>query len=466
MQRGKSDEEVVSEVAEALLPYLLQDVDAEEEKKGDEKKVFTEKEVEYKGLRCSALRIGYCEENGEKRTAFLQRVVDVCDILGRLRHPNLLQFLGVSLDLKASSHNLPLIVSELSPISLNACVDRYGVMPNELSYNIVRDVALGLRFLHEQHPPFVHGDLSANSVVLAGDFTAKISRVGVSHILSHKNKVPSHQFHLPPEVTEHGKRFDKKVDIFSLGIIMLHAFTGRPPVPKTASPSPEQDDSQQESSSPPQFTVPSEADMRLEYINDLGMNHPITDTILHCIRNQPLLRSDILEVSSNLCKLASSHQNLFGNGSAHRNILYSLEKERKKKFCKFFTQVSTSDSAYGSVSEAELEELQIRCRRLSVQNDTLRRISLTPDHLDHLFLNHRFNGEPLQSQPLTPDKVSVCIGCLAQYRIPFQLTHRNPLRILFEVYFLVMVERFHYVWHRVNSLLPIYVVWSTLAGEI
>lgn len=417
MQRGKSDQEVLSEVAEALLPYLIEEVDVEEEEEdGDETKTLAEIEVNYKGLRCSALRLGYGEENGEKRSAFLQRVVDVCDILGRLRHPNLLQFLGVNFDLHASYQSLPLIVSELSPISLGSCIDRYGVLPNELSYSIVRDVALGLRYLHEQHPPFIHGDLSTKSVLLAGDFTAKISRVGVSHLLSHKRNIPSQQFHLPPEVTDHHKRFDKKVDIFSLGIIMLHTFTGRPPIPKTATPTPERDESKEEGSpSPPRFKVPSQADVRLDYINDIGMNHPIMDTILHCIRNQPILRPDILEVSSILCKLAASHQNLFGHSSAHRDILYSLEKERKKKFCKFFTQISTSDSAYGSVSEAELEELQIRCRRLSVQNETLRRISLTPDHL---FFSNRFSAhEALLPKPLTPNNVSLLIILCDKFKI-------------------------------------------------
>ena len=401
LARGASDAEVLSEVAEGLHPYLIQGVDVETiEENGAAAKTVTDIEVDYKGLQCSGLRLSY--DGHEKKSEFFQRVVDVCDILGRLRHPNLLQFLGVSYDSRDSSP--PLIVSEYLPFSLAACVDRHGVLPNEISYNIVRDVALGLRYLHEQHPSFVHGDLSGKSILLGRDFTAKISQVGVSHLrVKERNMVASQRAHLPPEVTDHCKRFDRKVDVFSFGIVMLHTFTGRQPTPKQTSGR-----CDNEEGSPPLSTnrASSQAEIRQDYINDLGTNHPITDTILHCLRNQPLLRPEIWEISPMLCKQAASHRNVFRKSSAHHDILTSLKKERKRKFCKFFTQVSTSDSAYGSVSEAELEDLQIRCRRLSVQNQSLRRISLTPDHLVHL---NNLCSRSLLSQPLTPDDVRLFV---------------------------------------------------------
>lgn len=406
MQRFDSDIEVLSDLAGTLLPYQIHDVDAEvEEETEATEKTLSEIEVEYKGLRCSALRLAYGEERKEKQPALLQRLVDVCDILGHLRHPNVIQFLGVSFDVTVGlRRTFPLIVNELLPLSLASCIERHGVLPYELGYNIVRDVALGLRYLHEQQPSFVHGDLSAKSVLLAGDFTAKISRLGVSHLLAGEGRpVNPRPYYLPPEVREHNHKFDRKVDVFSLGIIILHTFSGRPPMPKTATPTPERDLSDGEVSPPP-VKVLSQADMRVDCINDLGFNHPTMEIILRCLRNQPILRPEIWEISPTLCKQASSHRNMFGNGSTHREILYGLEKERKKRFSKFYTQISTSDSAYGSVTEAELEELHIRCRRLSAQNETLRRMSLTPNTLLHS--NSRLYAGSLLSQTLTPDQVS------------------------------------------------------------
>ena len=332
----------------------------------------------------------------------------MCEILGRLRHPNVVQFLGVSYD-TSSPRSFPLIVNELSPPSLATSITRYGVLPNEISYSIVRDVALGLRYLHERQPSFVHGDLSAKSVLLTGDFTAKISRVGVSHLVGDQWKTTpsSRPFYLPPEVTDHSKRFNRKVDVFSFGILMLHTFTGRQPIPKTATPSPERGDTDP-SPSNASVKVLSQADMRVEYINDLGFNHPIMDSIVHCLRNQPILRPEIWEISQTLCKQAASQWNKFGDYlTHHQDILYSFEKERRKKFLKFTAQIRSLDSSYGSVSEMDVEELQMGVRRLSTQNETPQRLSLSPENMvsSHLRNNNRCRST-LLSQPLTPDNVS------------------------------------------------------------
>ena len=413
----------LSEVTEALQPYLLQDVDTVAEDGGSSAAGLTELEVEYKGLRCTALRLEYDEE-GTQKQSLMQRIVDVCEILARLRHPNVVQFLGACCDLHTCSpRSYPMIVNELSPTSLAATVARYGVLPNELSYGILRDVALGLRYLHEQRPSFVHGDLSAKSILLTGDFTAKISRVGVTHLVK-PEKTTVNSFYLPPEVTEHCKRFDRKVDVFSFGIIMLHTFTGRPPVPKRATVSPDRGEDDCSILSSTSLKIPSQADMRVDYINDLGFNHPIMDSILQCLRNQPILRPEIREISQSLCKQAASHRNIFRDGSTHRDILYSLEKTRKDKFRKFSTQVSASDSAYGSVSETEIEELQIRVRRLSAQNETLRRLSVTPENMFvDCFRNINLSSGPLLTEPLTPDKVSCVFYALycAQRKSSFRI---------------------------------------------
>ena len=445
LQRGRSDLEVICEATEVLRPYLIQDVELgliEEDR--EDGAALSELEVEYKGLPCSALQLGGEEK---PKAEFIRRLADVCDILGRLRHPGLAQFLGVSYDPRGGSPAL--LVSELLPISLAACIEKHGVLPNEVSYGVIRDVALGLRYLHELRPsPFVHGDLSAKCVLLAGDFTAKISQVGVAHLRLKEKTAISH-YHLPPEVTEHGKRFDRKVDVFSLGIIMLHAFTGRPPIPKDSS-SEGQASSEDASSSTVTNRVTSQADLRLDYLNDLGENHPMANTILQCLKNQPLMRPHIWEIAPTVCRQAASHQNLFGHGQGmtHRSLLHCLEKEKRRKFCKFLTQVSTTESGYGSVSEAEVEELQIRCRRLSVQNETLRRISITPEHLIHL---RNFCSRSILSQSLTPSKVScvcvcVCVCVYACVRVWLFCQKTVSVSLLTD-----KVNTF--VYHR-NQLLP------------
>ena len=72
---------------------------------------------------------------------------------------------------------------EFLPTTLAQCIERYDRLSTDICYAILRDVALGLRFLHEQRPRVVHRDLSANNVLLTGDMAAKISDLGVAKIL-------------------------------------------------------------------------------------------------------------------------------------------------------------------------------------------------------------------------------------------------------------------------------------------
>lgn len=349
-------------------------------------------EVDYLGLRCLALRLR-CRGGEKDESALVRRMADVCSTLSNLRHPHLVQFLGVSHD--ATSPRVPLLVTEYLPLSLASCINRYGVLPDEISYGILRDVALALHYLHEQTPPVIHGDLSAARVLIARDFTAKISGVGVARLVdplgSRRERKPI-PWHLPPEVCSEDARFSRKVDVFSFGILMLHMFCGRPPLPKA--PYNSQDSEEEEYS----ILFLSQADMRMEYLNQLRFNHPMMETILNCIRNQPGLRPEIREVAPRLSSLASCQVPEF---STHMDILQRLQCQKeaqKKKFQRFSSQAMPEAS---SSTLEKVEELQQKVRRLSVQNTSLKMSLMSKNGFKN---NNQMMSKPLE-QVLTPDQV-------------------------------------------------------------
>jgi len=79
---------------------------------------------------------------------------------------------------------LPVLVMEYLHTTLFACLERYDVLPKEISYGILHDVALGLVYLHEPSPPIIHRDLSVNNALLTANRNAKLSDLGVTKILN------------------------------------------------------------------------------------------------------------------------------------------------------------------------------------------------------------------------------------------------------------------------------------------
>ena len=78
------------------------------------------------------------------------RFEEECQLLSQVCHPNIVQFLGVYFQQKVQT---PILVLEFLPTNFTSCIEQYGILPREMSYSILHDVALALCYLHSQTPP-------------------------------------------------------------------------------------------------------------------------------------------------------------------------------------------------------------------------------------------------------------------------------------------------------------------------
>ena len=196
-----------------LERYMLRDV-RESGKEIGRGSFATVVELNYKGLRCVGKKIHPLLYVGLE-TIHLRRFEEECRLLSQLSHPHIVQFLGVYLE---EDTKVPALVMEFLPTNLTQCLHRYGIMPDEISFSILRDVSLGLRYLHERDSPIIHRDLSANNVLLTSDMNAKISDLGVAKILEVNplrqqtmSKAPGTSCYMPPEVMSDKPQYDLKV---------------------------------------------------------------------------------------------------------------------------------------------------------------------------------------------------------------------------------------------------------------
>ena len=162
-----------------------------------------------------------------------------CRQCSTLRHPNVIQFLGVYYPTREGGANrmrLPVMVMEMMADSLTSFVDKHEKIPVHIKYSIVHDVSLGLCYLHNHDPPIVHRDLSPNNVLLTAQHVAKISDLGVAKVIkadSRKTltKAPGTVDFMPPEALANIPVYGPPMDVFSFAGIILHVFNQQWPRP-------------------------------------------------------------------------------------------------------------------------------------------------------------------------------------------------------------------------------------------
>ncbi len=111
----------------------------------------------------------------EMRDTSLAIFLEECRTLFDLRHPHIVQYLGVSV----SGSGSPLVVMEYLPHSLDHVLKSTARLSLAAKRSILCDVARGMEYLHCCPSPIVHGKLTAPNVLLSSGMVAKISDVGV-----------------------------------------------------------------------------------------------------------------------------------------------------------------------------------------------------------------------------------------------------------------------------------------------
>ena len=279
-------------------PYQLLQVQLTDNKLGHGS-YATVMEVKYMGLKCAGKVIHeVLLEQGDKSYTIC-RFEEECRMLSRIRHPNIVQFLGVYY---RDNMKVPILVMEFLPMNLTSCIDKHGILPAETSYSILRDVALGLCYLHNQSPPIVHRDLSANNVLLTRNMEAKISDLGVARMLnltplqaSRMTQTPGTPAYMPPEVMVRNPTYNTSIDEFSYGIMMIHIFSGKWPEPECSQIRMEDG-----------LMIPvTEAGRRESFLKAIGDDHPLMSVILQCIHNDPRQRMPIKDILKKVAEMAS-----------------------------------------------------------------------------------------------------------------------------------------------------------------
>ena len=313
-------------------------------------------ELEFMKMKCAGKKLHEVLLDQGRAGYSVRRFAEECSLLSQVRHPNIVQFLGVHFQRGVRA---PILVMEYLPTNLTSCIEQHGILPNEISYSILHDVALGLCYLHSQTPPIIHRDLSSNNVLLTANMTAKISDLGVARIfnltplqVSHMTQTPGTPAYMPPEVMVANPKYDTSVDEFSYGILMIHMFSGRWPEPQVG---PNRIDGDQ--------LIPvSEAERREVFLQVIGSNHPVMDLILRCINNNPQRRAHAGEIVEQLAAMTLQFPDSFTNRLEMLRHIDIQEQDRR-------TLAEEKEKAASEIEQREQElaalQQQLECSNVS-----------------------------------------------------------------------------------------------------
>ena len=113
------------------------------------------KVAEFRGLQVAAKCLHAIIISDYNRQLFVREM----SIAAKLRHPNLVQFIGATLE------GEPVILTELMASSLRAVLERGPLEPAHIT-SVARDVARALNYLHLTRPdPILHRDVSSANVL-------------------------------------------------------------------------------------------------------------------------------------------------------------------------------------------------------------------------------------------------------------------------------------------------------------
>ncbi|KAF4403910.1 hypothetical protein G4B88_014366 [Cannabis sativa] len=147
------------------------------------------------------------------------------DIMKRLRHPNVLLFMGASY----SRERLAIVTEFLPRGSLFKTLHRSNqALDIRRRLRMALDVTRGMNYLHRRNPPIVHRDLKSSNLLVDKNWTVKVGDFGLSRLkkatfLTTKSGRGTPQW-MAPEVLRN-EPSNEKSDVFSFGVILWELMT-------------------------------------------------------------------------------------------------------------------------------------------------------------------------------------------------------------------------------------------------
>ena len=238
----------------------------------------------------------------------LEQFEQECSFLSSIRHPNIVQYLGVCRD---RDSRLPVLLMELLDSSLTKYLETSNKpLPYHVQVDLCFDIALAIAYLHSNG--IIHRDLSGNNVLIVAGSRAKVTDFGMSKLVDASSRItrrtltqcPGTEVYMPPEALKEPPIYTKKLDCFSFGVLVVQTLTRLYPNPGPR---------RREIPSPLSPTGILEApvidtERRKEQIDTISPAHPLLPVATECLKYDQEDRPSAQQLCEQLATLKEASQ--------------------------------------------------------------------------------------------------------------------------------------------------------------
>ena len=249
------------------------------------------------------------ETNDPGTRKIMERFEQECQFLSGVRHPHIVQYLGVSRDPESG---LPVLLMELMDSSLTRFLEQSEEpLPFHIQVDICHGIVLALAYLHSNG--ITHRDLSSNNVLLIGPGNrAKVTDFGMSKLADANPRMtpmtmcPGTLAYMPPEALKDPPVYSKKLDCFSFGVLGVQTIIRQFPDPSVRFRTIDITDPRIPSGT---VDVPvPEVERRRSHIDLVDPAHPLLPVALDCLKDRDRERPSAKELCNRLAALKDTPQ--------------------------------------------------------------------------------------------------------------------------------------------------------------
>ena len=325
-------------------------------------------------------------------TSVMRKFEQECRLLSAIKHPHIVQYLGMYRDPESK---LPVLLMELMDESLTRFLEQSDdPLPYHTEVNLCHDIALALSYLHSNG--IVHRDLSSNNVLLIAGSRAKVTDFGMVKLYDLNRSTAHHTAltqcpgtlaYMSPEALEEPPMYTYKLDSFSLGVLGVQIMTRQFPDPGERFQIMKINDPRIPSGRV-RVDIP-EVERRRSHINLIDPAHPLLPFALDCLKDRDTERPSCHELCGHMSTLKASpkytesvqqsqvntkptqQQQLQAKDNTQSEQLWRKEEEIQQQWQQILAlqqQLSTKDEQLaGKNHQLQLKEAAITAREQEIQ---------------------------------------------------------------------------------------------------